>query len=135
MPLSVESSSAPESTRAGTIPEHAPNTNALGSRAARPRTVTDSGLEPAPIADHAPASDATTDLHAALLTLPPRERACVVLRYLEDMPVATVAAELKLAEGSVKRYLADGVARLRALEATIDFAESHTIPVVEGRSR
>ena len=103
--------------------------------AARPRTVTDSGLEPAPIADHAPASDATTDLHAALLTLPPRERACVVLRYLEDMPVAAVAAELKLAEGSVKRYLADGVARLRALEASIDFAESHTIPVVEGRSR
>jgi len=103
--------------------------------AARPRTVTNAGLEAAPTPDHAAASDAATDLHAALLTLPPRERACVVLHYLEDLPVARVAAELKLAEGSVKRYLSDGVNRLRALDAQIDFTESHTIPVVGGRTR
>jgi RNA polymerase sigma factor (sigma-70 family) len=74
------------------------------------------------------------DLHRALLSLPPRERACVVLRYLEDMPVASVAAELGLAVGTVKRYLADGVARLRELNLDVDLTEHDTIPVTEGRS-
>ena len=63
-------------------------------------------------------------LHASLLTLPPRERACVVLRYLEDMSVASIADELGLATGSVKRYLSDGVGRLRALHGAFDLAES-----------
>ena len=103
--------------------------------ASRPRTVTHEGLEAGSAPDHAPASDAAADLHAALLTLPPRERACVVLRYLEDLPVATVAAELGLAEGTVKRYLADGVAKLRALQAAVEFTESTTIPIMEGRLR
>ncbi len=69
------------------------------------------------------------------LTLPPRERACVVLRYLEDMPVASVAAELGIAVGSVKRYLSDGIARLRTLNLDVDFTEADTIPVTEGRIR
>ncbi|GMA34492.1 RNA polymerase sigma factor [Demequina litorisediminis] len=81
--------------------------------------------------DHAPAADAHLDLHAAILTLPPRERACVVLRYLDDMPIAAVAAELGLADGSVKRYLSDGVARLRPLVSTLDFPTDSpdTVPV------
>jgi RNA polymerase sigma factor (sigma-70 family) len=103
--------------------------------AARPRTVTQAGLERATTPDHAPASAAATDLRAALLTLPPRERACVVLRYLEDLPVASVAAELGLAVGTVKRYLADGVSRLRAMELDVDLSEAETIPVTEGRVR
>ena len=103
--------------------------------AARPRTVTQAGLEMATTGDHAPASDAATDLHAALLTLPPRERACVVLRYLEDMPVASVAAELGIAVGTVKRYLSDGIARLRTLSLDVDLTEADTIPVTEGRTR
>jgi len=101
--------------------------------AARPRTVTQEGLEPATTPDHAPASAAVADLHAALLTLPPRERACVVLRYLEDMPVASIAAELGLAVGSVKRYTADGVAKLRQLQLDVDFTQTETVPVWEGR--
>src|SRR5664279_201534 len=32
--------------------------------------------------DHAPGVDEALDLHRAILLLPPRERACVVLRYL-----------------------------------------------------
>lgn len=75
------------------------------------------------------------DLHRALLLLPPRERACVVLRYLEDMPIASVAAELGLAVGSVKRYLSDGVARLRELNPGVDLSQADTVPVTEGRSR
>lgn len=100
--------------------------------AARPRTVTDEGVESvAP--DHAGASAEAADLRAALLTLPPRERACVVLRYLEDLPIASVAAELGLAQGTVKRYLADGVAKLRDANLGVDFTEHQTIPVTEGR--
>ncbi len=73
--------------------------------------------------DLASLAAATMDLHAAILTLPPRERACVALRYLDDLPVASVAAELGLAPGTVKRYLSDGVARLRPLVDTTDFPE------------
>lgn len=69
------------------------------------------------------------DLHAAILSLPPRERACVVLRYLDDQPVASVATELGLAVGTVKRYLSDAVAKLREMSADIDFDTPESIPV------
>lgn len=55
------------------------------------------------------------DVAAALRALSPRERACVVLRFFDDLTVADVAAELGLSEGAVKRYLSDAVGRLRAL--------------------
>jgi len=48
----------------------------------------------------------------ALTGLSPRQRACVVLRYYEDLPVAQVAAALEVAEGAVKRYLSEAMARL-----------------------
>ncbi len=98
--------------------------------AARPRRA-DADLADAAVAavspapDHAPAVAAHADLHAAILALPPRERACIVLRYLEDLPVAGVAAELGLAVGTVKRYLSDAVATLRATCADIDFDATH----------
>src|SRR5712691_8377946 len=50
----------------------------------------------------------------ALNGLSPRQRACVVLRYYEDLPVAQVAAALGVAEGAVKRYLSEAMARLAA---------------------
>lgn len=55
------------------------------------------------------------DIRAALEALAPRERACVVLRFYEDMTVARIADELSLSEGAVKRYLSDGVHRIQAL--------------------
>ncbi|MFN3865974.1 MAG: RNA polymerase sigma factor [Demequina sp.] len=79
--------------------------------------------------DHSTRVATQLDLHAALLTLPPRERACVVLRYLDDLPVASVASELGLAVGTVKRYLSDAVARLRELCADVDFETTESIPV------
>lgn len=100
---------------------------------ARPRTVAQEGLEVGSAPDHAQASADAVDLRAALLTLPPRERACVVLRYLEDLPVATIAADLGLAVGTVKRYTADGVAKLRQASLAVDFGEVETIPITEGR--
>lgn len=56
--------------------------------------------------------DAVLDVRAALADLPPRERACTVLRYYDDLTVPQIAAQLGLAEGTVKRYLADASARL-----------------------
>ncbi len=50
----------------------------------------------------------------ALGSLSTRERACVVLRFYEDMTVPRIADELSLAEGTVKRYLSDAVRRLEA---------------------
>jgi len=50
----------------------------------------------------------------ALGDLSPRQRACVVLRYYQDLPVAQVAAELGVGEGTVKRYLSDAMTRLAA---------------------
>lgn len=46
--------------------------------------------------------------------LSPKQRACVVLRYLEDLPEAEVAALLGMRVGTVKAHLAKGRERLRA---------------------
>jgi RNA polymerase sigma factor (sigma-70 family) len=75
-----------------------------------------------------PASGATAraDVAAALGRLSPRQRACVVLRYYDDLTVPQVAAELDLAQGTVKRYLADAAATLRDLLAVPDDAPATT---------
>jgi len=52
------------------------------------------------------------DLQAQLMRLRPRERACVVLRYYEDLKVDDIAEWLGISSGAVKRYLSDGLARL-----------------------
>lgn len=83
-----------------------------------------------PTADPADSVATSLDFHEALLTLPPRERACVVLRYLEDRPVAGVAAELGLATGTVKRYLSDATAKLRVALADVDFEPEPGVEVV-----
>lgn len=64
-----------------------------------------------------PESGATAraDVAAALARLAPRERACVVLRYFEDLTVPQIAEALGLAQGTVKRYLADATATLRGV--------------------
>lgn len=62
--------------------------------------------------------DARVDVQRALATLGPRERACMVLRFYDDLTVPQIAHELGIAEGTVKRYLSDAGKRLAALLGT-----------------
>jgi RNA polymerase sigma factor (sigma-70 family) len=57
-------------------------------------------------------SDASIDLHQELRKLTPRERACLVLRYYDDLKVDDIAATLELSPGAVKRYLSDGLGKM-----------------------
>ena len=53
-----------------------------------------------------PPPDATRlDLVAAIVKLPPRRRLILTLYYLEDLPVAEIAALLGISEGSVTKQL------------------------------
>jgi len=78
-------------------------------------------------------SGVDTDTSRALLTLAPRVRACIVLRFLEDLSTRDTAAALGLSEGAVKRYVADGV---RALAGELGVADvpdyTEHVPVGEG---
>jgi len=51
----------------------------------------------------------------ALLTLPVRQRAAVVLRYLDDLSEAQTAEILGVPAGTVKSNVSRGLARLRTL--------------------
>jgi RNA polymerase sigma factor (sigma-70 family) len=88
---------------------------------------------------------ARADVAAALGRLAPRERACVVLRYFEDLTVPQVADALNLAQGTVKRYLSDATATLRdVLQVPLDgpparaaaqrAPEPHRQPTTDGRA-
>lgn len=64
-----------------------------------------------------PQSEDLATTHAvrqALSDLSPKQRACVVLRYYEDLTVPEIADQLGCAEGTVKRHLADARSRLAA---------------------
>ena len=87
--------------------------------------------EAAPASPEADAA-ARVDVAAALARLSPRERACVVLRHLEDLPVREIAWRLGLSEGAVKRYLSDARRRLAPLLGSGDDVD---VDLVEGARR
>lgn len=94
------------------------------------------------VPDPTPAADTADALGRALLTLPPRERACVVMRYMDGLSAPEIGELLGIAPGSVRRYLHDGI---RALQRTCgDFgidpddaagAEIHVIVTTQGGAR
>jgi RNA polymerase sigma factor (sigma-70 family) len=55
------------------------------------------------------------DVRAALRALPPQQRACVVLRFYEDLTTTEIADRMNLGTGTVKRYLSLAVRRLEGL--------------------
>ena len=66
--------------------------------------------------------DTAEGVRRALLTLPPRQRAVVVLRFLDDLSAADTAAALGWPVGTVKSTSARALAALRA--AGIDELEA-----------
>lgn len=81
------------------------------------------------VADVAPPSvvGLAPEVEAALGGLSPRERACVVLRHMEDLSVRETAHLLRLSEGAVKRYTSDGA---RMLAAVLGATAGEHVPVV-----
>ena len=76
------------------------------------------------------------EVRRALRTLSPREQACIVMRYYDDLTVAQIADALHLAQGSVKRYLHDATARLAPLLGVEDPGpEPETVELTAQRRR
>lgn len=73
------------------------------------------GRHDRPAPDHSEDVVVRDAVVAALRDLPPRQRAAVVLRYLDDLPVHEVAAALGCSDGTVKSNAARGLDRLRAV--------------------
>lgn len=74
------------------------------------------------------AADARLDLHGELRKLTPRERACLVLRYYDDLKVDDIAETLGISSGAVKRYLSDGLAKMAIALADDGTAEGRLGP-------
>ncbi len=68
---------------------------------------------PDAVVGHAGAVTSDAYMEYLLSTLTPQERAVVVLKYIDDMTVAQIAIAMKLAEGTVKRYLHNAALKLR----------------------
>lgn len=61
-----------------------------------------------------------TDLQEALRHLTPRERACTVLRFYDDLTAEAIGRELGITEGAVRRYLSDAALKLRGSLGAIE---------------
>lgn len=78
--------------------------------------------------------EAGSDVAAALATLPPRVRACVVLRFFDDLTVPQIGRQLGIAAGTVKRYLSDGLGQLELALGPLEEATAADGAAVEGRN-
>lgn len=58
-------------------------------------------------------NDTRLDVRAALASLPPRQRATIVLRFYYDLSVEATAAELRVTPGTVKSQCSKGLESLR----------------------
>ena len=68
---------------------------------------------PLETAEEVGVEDDHREVYSAVLSLPPKYRAVIHLHYFEGLSVAEMAADLGLAEGTVKSQLSRGRALLR----------------------
>jgi len=80
-------------------------------------TVTANPAENVITEDEARRVDDRDAVWRALLTLPPRQRAVIVLRYYEDLSEAEISAVMGTAPGTVKSQSARAIRRLAAVLA------------------
>jgi RNA polymerase sigma factor (sigma-70 family) len=66
-----------------------------------------------PLGDHAAPPTADRAIWSAVATLPPRQRAAVLLRYACDLPHREIAAAIGCSEEAARRSLHEGLKRLR----------------------
>lgn len=83
-----------------------------GRRRSRWRVIAHLTAQPEQTSSTAESTDARLDVLGELARLTPRERACIVLRYYEDLKVDDIADWLDISPGAVKRYLSDALAKL-----------------------
>lgn len=79
---------------------------------------------PGPVAD----CDTAIDLRAALASLPPRQRATVVLRYYCDLSVEQSAELLGCSTGTVKSQTAKAIGALRGRLDPIEASATPSVP-------
>jgi len=99
-----------------------------GRRVSRWRKVAPSQYVPDDLPPADGAVDLRLDVHEELQKLTPRERACLVLRYYDDLKVDDIATTLGISPGTVKRYLSDGLARMAIALADDGSAEGRLGP-------
>jgi RNA polymerase sigma-70 factor (sigma-E family) len=93
------------------------------------------GTPPERVAPPEPAVEERDLVRKALAQVPPKQRAVLVLRYLNDLPVAETAAALGCSEGTVKSQTAHGLAALRRILTRHEETGSRSAGPQLGRTR
>lgn len=84
----------------------------------------------ASVPDHAADTDQRDWVWRALLELPVRQRAAIVLRYYEDLTEAQTAQAMGCAVGTVKSQVSAGLSRLRA-QLGSQVGDDFALPLLE----
>lgn len=74
------------------------------------------------------------EVFAALRRLPPRQRAAVVLRFYDDLPLAEVATAMDVDVGTARSHVSRGLARLAELLGDDHGPRTHDITPAPGRA-
>jgi RNA polymerase sigma factor (sigma-70 family) len=69
----------------------------------------------------------------AMVQLSPQERAVIVLRYFDDLALSTVADQMGLATGTVKRYHSNALDKLRGAMGDPDLPDARVVVAEKGQ--